>query len=106
MSEKTVLVVFPSIYSLNKINELAVNISKILKLQNQQFSKIRKNESVIIIEAADPVLASSTVNLLFGIEQIAIAKAAITQVMVATFDTAIAIKSIIAVTNATAGIRG
>ena len=74
MSEKTVLVIFPSIYSSSKINDLATNISKILKLGNQQFSKIRKNESVIIIEVTDPVLASSRVNLLFGIEQIAIAK--------------------------------
>lgn len=74
MSEKTVLVVFPSIYSSNKINDLVANISKILKLQNQQYSKIRKNDSVIVIEATDPVLASSSVNLLFGIEQIVIAK--------------------------------
>lgn len=74
MSEKTVLVVFPSIYSSNKINDLVANISKILKLQNQQYSKIRKNGSVIVIEANDPVLASSSVSLLFGIEQIAIAK--------------------------------
>ena len=74
MSEKTVLVVFPSIYSSNKINGLAANISKILKLQNQQYTKIRKIESVIIIEADDPVLTSSTVNLLFGIEKMAIAK--------------------------------
>ncbi len=74
MSEKTVLVIFPSIYSLNKINNLSSNISKILKLGNQQYNNIRKNGSVIVIEAADPVLASSTVNMLFGIEQIAIAK--------------------------------
>ena len=68
MSEKTVLVIFPSIYSLNKINNLASNISKILKLENQQYSNIRKNGSVIVVEATDPVLASSTVNMLFGIE--------------------------------------
>jgi hypothetical protein len=74
MSEKTVLAVFPSIYSLNKINDLITNISKILKLTNQQYSKIRKNESIIVIEATDPVLASSTVNMLFGIEKLAIAK--------------------------------
>lgn len=74
MSEKTVLIIFPSIYSLNKINNLASNISKILKLGNQQYSSIRKNGSVIIVEATDPVLASSRVNMLFGIEQIAIAK--------------------------------
>ena len=74
MSEKTVLVIFPSIYSLNKMNNLATNISKILKIRNQQFSNIRKNESVIVVEADDPVLASSSVNLLFGIDKIAIAK--------------------------------
>jgi len=74
MSEKTVLVIFPSIYSLNKLNNLTTNISKILKIKNQQFSSIRKNESIIVVEATDPVLASSAVNLLFGIEKVAIAK--------------------------------
>ncbi|SMH72134.1 thiamine biosynthesis protein [Candidatus Nitrosotalea okcheonensis] len=74
MLEKTVLVIFPSIYSLNKINNLAANISKILKIKNQHHSGIRKNESLIIVEAVDPVLASSAVNLLFGIDKIAIAK--------------------------------
>ena len=74
MTERTVLVIFPSIYSLNKINNLKTNISKILRIKNQTFNKIRRNESVIIVEATDPVLASSTVNLLFGIERIAIAK--------------------------------
>ena len=74
MPEKTVLVVFPSIYSLNKINHLISNISKILKLENQQYSDIRRNGSVVVVEAIDPVLASSKVNLLFGIDKIAIAK--------------------------------
>jgi hypothetical protein len=74
MSEKTVLVVFPSIYSLNKINNLATSVSKILKIKNQQYDNIRRNESLIIVEAIDPVLASSAVNLLFGIDKIAIAK--------------------------------
>lgn len=74
MPEKTVLVVFPSIYSLNKINNLAANIAKILKIKNQQYDTIRRNESLIIVETTDPVLASSAVNLLFGIDKIAIAK--------------------------------
>jgi len=74
MSEKTVLVIFPSIYSLNKINNLSSSISKILKLGKQQYGNIRKNGSIIVVEATDPVLASSMVNMLFGIEQIAIAK--------------------------------
>ena len=74
MSEKTVLVVFPSIYSLNKINNLVTNISKILKMRDQHYDDVRKNELLIIVEATDPVLASSSVNLLFGIDKIAIAK--------------------------------
>ncbi|MHB8545484.1 MAG: thiamine biosynthesis protein [Nitrosotalea sp.] len=74
MLEKTVLVIFPSIYSLNKINNLATNISKILKIKNQHHNGVRKNESLVVVEAIDPVLASSAVNLLFGIDKIAIAK--------------------------------
>jgi adenylyl- and sulfurtransferase ThiI len=74
MLEKTVLVVFPSIFSLNKINNLAINITKFFKIRNERYSSLRKNESVIVVEAEDPVLASSTVNLLFGIDKIAIAK--------------------------------
>ena len=74
MSEKTVLVIFPSIYSLNKINNLAINVSKILKIKNQHHDGVRKNESLVVVEAIDPVLASSAINLLFGIDKIAIAK--------------------------------
>ena len=74
MSEKTVLVIFPSIYSLNKINNLSTNVTKILKMRDQRHDGVRKNESLIIVEAVDPVLASSSVNLLFGIDKIAIAK--------------------------------
>jgi hypothetical protein len=74
MLEKTVLVIFPSIYTLNKINNLTTNVSKILKIKNQHHDGVRKNESLVIVEAIDPVLASSAVNLLFGIDKIAIAK--------------------------------
>ncbi len=74
MSDKTVLVIFPSIYTLNKINSLVTNVSKILKMKNQRHDGVRKNESLVIVEAIDPVLASSAVNLLFGIDKIAIAK--------------------------------
>lgn len=74
MPEKTVLVIFPSMYSLAKVNNLASNVAQILKMKDQRYSSIRKNESLIIVEADDPVLASSAVNLLFGIDKIAIAK--------------------------------
>ena len=75
MSEKTVIVVFPTIFSLNKIDYLISNISKILKMKSQSYGKIQQNESVIIIDAKDPVIASSIIGTLFGIEKIAIATA-------------------------------
>ncbi|HJT10389.1 MAG TPA: thiamine biosynthesis protein [Candidatus Nitrosotalea sp.] len=74
MKEKAVLVVFPSIFSLNKIDVLEEDISNILKIKKQDFTVIRKNESLLIVETSDPVLVSSTINSLFGIEQTAIAK--------------------------------
>jgi hypothetical protein len=74
MTNNAFVVIFPSVFAQNKINALISNIKKILKIQNQQFQKIRKDNSIIVFEANDPVFASSTINLLFGIEKIAIAK--------------------------------
>ncbi|MGQ0794776.1 MAG: thiamine biosynthesis protein [Nitrosopumilaceae archaeon] len=74
MNEKTVVVVFPSLFSLNKIDYLISSIHEVLKTKKLTFSKIRKNDSVIIVEAEDPVFASSAISYLFGIEKIAIAK--------------------------------
>ena len=73
MNEKTVIVVFPTIFSLNKIDYLISNISKILKMKNQSYDKIQQNDSIITIDAKDPVIASSIIGTLFGIEKIAIA---------------------------------
>jgi adenylyl- and sulfurtransferase ThiI len=66
--------VFPSIFSKNKVSSLIANIKKVLKIQNQKFRKIRKEDDVIIVEADDPVFASSAINTLFGIKGVAIAK--------------------------------
>jgi hypothetical protein len=74
MSEKTVLVVFPSVFSLNKMDDLETSISTILKIKKQSFTCVRTNDSVIVVEANDPVFASSTIGSLFGIDRIAIAK--------------------------------
>src|SRR6267143_1218768 len=73
MSEKTVIVVFPTMFSLNKIDYLISNISKILKMKNQSYDRIQQNESVIIIDTKDPVFASSIIGTLYGIEKIVIA---------------------------------
>ena len=74
MKDGVVIVVFPSIFSKNKANFLITNIKKVLKIQNQKFRKIRKEGDVIIVEANDPVFASSAINTLFGIKGVAIAK--------------------------------
>jgi len=74
LKDKIIVVVFPSIFSKNKVTSLVMNIKKILKIQNQKFHKIRRDGDVIIVEADDPVFASSAINTLFGIKGVAIAK--------------------------------
>lgn len=73
MGEETVVVVFPSLFSLNKIGFLRSSITKTLKQKKQHFNRVDKDDSVLIVEAKDPVFASSVIGSLFGIEKIAIA---------------------------------
>jgi len=74
LKDKILVVVFPSVFSKNKVTSLVMNIKKVLKIQNQKFHKIRRDGDVIIVEADDPVFASSAINTLFGIKGVAIAK--------------------------------
>ena len=74
LEDNIVVVVFPSIFSQNKIGPLITNIKKALKIQKQKFQKIRQDDKVIIVETTYPVFVSSTINDLFGIKNIAIAK--------------------------------
>jgi hypothetical protein len=74
MNEISYVVVFPTIFSKNKISQLIINIKKILKIKNQQFKSVRRDGDIILVNANDPVFASSAINLLFGIEKIAIAR--------------------------------
>jgi len=74
MSENAFVVIFPTVFASNKISDLIHYIKKILKIRGQLIQEIKRDDSVIVIKANDPVFASSSVNLLFGIERIAIAK--------------------------------
>ena len=74
MSDDTYVIVFPSLFAENKIRLLMANIKKILKSQNQNFTRIVRDGNLILVEANDPVFASSSINLLFGIKQVIIAK--------------------------------
>ncbi len=74
MKDEVLIIVFPSVFSKNKTSSLITNIKKVLRIQNQKFRKVRKEGDVIIVEADDPVFASSAINTLFGIKGVAIAK--------------------------------
>ena len=74
MNETAYVIVFPTIFSRNKIPQLITNIKKILKIKNQEFKSVERDGDIILVDANDPVFASSAINLLFGIKKIAIAR--------------------------------
>lgn len=74
MTEKSYVVVFPSIFAKNKIPLLISNIKKILKIKNQQFNSIKRDHDIIVIEANDPVFTSSAINHLFGLKLVTISR--------------------------------
>jgi hypothetical protein len=74
MEEITYVVVFPNVFSKNKIPQLIRNIKKILRTRNHGFKSVKRDGDVILVDANDPVFSSSAINLIFGIEKIAIAK--------------------------------
>ena len=74
MKEVSYVVVFPTIFTKNKIPQLISNIKKILKIRNQEFKSIKRDGDVILVNSGDPVFSSSAINLLFGIEKVVIAR--------------------------------
>ena len=74
MKEVSYVVVFPTVFSKNKIPQLISNIKKILKIRNQEFKSIKRDGDIILVNSSDPVFSSSAINLLFGIEKVAIAR--------------------------------
>ena len=74
MEKISYVVVFPTIFSKNKIPDLISNIKKILNIRNQEFSSIKRDEDIILVNTTDPVFSSSAINLIFGIEKVAIAR--------------------------------
>lgn len=74
MNENAFVVVFPSVFAKNKKTLLINNIKKILKINNQKVAKITSDDDLVVIDANDPVFASSAINLLFGVDKVAIAR--------------------------------
>jgi hypothetical protein len=74
MNENAFVVVFLSVFAKNKKTLLVNNIKKILKINNQKINQITRDDDLVVIDANDPVFASSAINLLFGVDKIAIAR--------------------------------
>ena len=74
MKEVSYVVVFPTVFSKNKIPQLIANIKKILKIRNQEFKSIKRDGDIILVDSSDPVFSSSAIKLLFGIEKVVIAR--------------------------------
>ena len=74
MDEISYVIVFPTLFSKNKIPQLISNIKKILEIKNQEFKSVKRDGDIILVDANDPVFASSAINMLFGIKEIAIAR--------------------------------
>jgi len=68
------VVVFPTIFSKKKIPRLIDNIKRILEIKSLEFRSVKRDGDIILVDANDPVFASSAINLLFGIEKVAIAR--------------------------------
>ena len=74
MSETAYVVAFPNDFSKNKIPQLITNIKKILTIKNLQFTSVKRDGDVILVDANDPVFSSSAISLLFGIDKVAITR--------------------------------
>lgn len=74
MATKSYVVVFPSAFSRRHIPALARNVRRILDAQAEVYSSIRRDGNVILVDAHDPVFASTAVGLLFGVDRTIIAR--------------------------------
>lgn len=74
MQDDAFVIVFPSEFAKPKMSQLIKNIKKELQIKEQKFQSVKREDDIIIVQANDPVFASSAINQLFGIKKIAIAR--------------------------------
>jgi hypothetical protein len=75
ISEKNTLKpIIKGVVTLLNCDTIIKNIKNILKIKNQNYNSVKRDGDIILVNANDPVFASSAINLLFGIEKIAIAR--------------------------------
>lgn len=76
MQDGACVVVFPSELSRSRTARLAANIRAALKAGGQGFGSVRRDGDVVVVDANDPVFASSAIGRLFGVSKTAIARRA------------------------------
>lgn len=74
MATESYVVVFPSAFSRRHIPALARNVRRILDVQGEAYTSVRRDGGVILVDAHDPVFASTAVGLLFGVDRTLIAR--------------------------------
>ena len=74
MDVSAIVAVFPNAYSRKRVALLTRNVKSMLHTRSLKFNSIKKDGDVIVVDAHDPVFASSSIGLLFGTEQIVIAR--------------------------------
>ena len=68
--------IFPSVFAKGMLSHLSSNVKKILKMKNLKFDRVTRDGTVLVVDAQDPVFASSAITLLTGVDRVAIAERA------------------------------
>lgn len=79
MDVSAIVTVFPNVYSRRRVALLTSNVKSMLRARSLRFSSVKRDGNVIVVDAHDPVFASSAIGLLFGTERIEIARRTGTQ---------------------------
>ena len=74
MATKSFVVVFTSLLAKKYIRTLMRCIKNVLKIEDEPYTSICRDEHLILVEAHDPVFASSAIERLYGIEKVLIAR--------------------------------
>ena len=74
MPAKSYVVVFPSVFARRHMTALTRNIRRVLKVQKESYTSVRRDGDIILVDAHDPVFASTAVGLLFGVDRTVIAR--------------------------------
>lgn len=76
MEPGALVAVVPNAFSGRRTALLASNVRAMLSARSLRFSSVRRDGDTVVVEADDPVFASSAIGLLFGVSRVSIARRA------------------------------